>query len=728
MKISSPRTTAFISAIAGKIPAAAGTAPAVRRSLVLLLLACAASHLVAQTAPDPAGRWSGAVQVPGQALNVVVLLARGDDGALKGTIDIPQQGASGLALANVSATGEEVAFTIEGVPGNPTFKGKISVDGAALSGTFLQGGAKFPFSLARETEAERQAAATATSSALEEIRTFIPEAMKQWDVPGLSVAIVRNGEVIFSEGFGYRDMERKLPVNPQTMFAIGSSTKAFTSFIVGSLVDDGTLQWDTPVADYLPAFHLQDECATKLITPRDLLLHISGLPRHDVMWYGSSLTRDQLFERLRYLEPSAGFRSEWQYQNLMYMTAGYLAGKVAGTTWEDLVQKRIFDPLGMRRSNFSVAGMERDSNAALPYREKDEKMARLPYRSLDQIGPAGSINSTAEDMARWVKLHLGRGSYDGREVISEGTLSLLHTPQVVISGAAGSSKELLFNLYAMGWFVQSYRGHRLVHHGGNIDGFTALVSMMPDDSTGVVILTNQDGSALPMAAMLTIYDRLLGFEKVDWSGKMKGRVTGAEEMVKQNENRKDVDRIPGTVPSHRLEAYAGEYESPAYGVIRVSVERDRLKVAFNDMSSPLEHFHYDVFRAAEMPEPFAGLKLQFQANIRGTIDRLLVPLEPSASDIVFTRRAPSSMTDPAALQEYAGEYNLAGARVLVEVIGTTLALTVPGQPRYQLQPLADGEFGLKGVNGYAVRFEREKGKVVRALFLQPNGTFAATKK
>ncbi len=701
-----------------------------RTAALLLLLASTCLRLAAQDAADPSGKWTGAIQVPGQQLDVVVYLARGDADVWKGTVDIPLQGAKGLALSNVSVAGLDIACTIDGVPGNPTFKGTLSADGMTISGSFMQGGGRFPFTLAKESLAEREAEIASAAAALDDIRAFIAEAMKTWDVPGLSVAIVRGDSVIFSEGFGYRDLERKLPVDPETMFAIGSSTKAFTSFVVASLVDEEKLAWDTPIATYLPSFHLQDECASKMMTPRDLLLHVSGLPRHDLLWYGSSLTRQELFERLRYLEPSTSFRGRWQYQNLMYMTAGYLAANVAGTTWEDLVQTKIFDPLGMKRSNFSVSSMERDSNTALPYQEKNKAMVRIPYRSLDQIGPAGSINSTAEDMARWVRLHLGNGSFHGARVISQGTLAQLHAPQVVVPGAMFAAKEILFNLYGMGWFIQAYRGHRLLHHGGNIDGFTALVSMMPDDSVGLVILTNQNGSAFPTAAMFTIYDRLLGFEKVDWNARLKGMVAGAEDTAETTEDArtKDADRVPGTVPSHPVQAYAGEYEHAAYGTVGVAVDRDRLRITYNDVSAPLEHFHYDVFYAPGLPAPFSGMKVQFRSNIRGGIDELRILLEPSVSEISFAKRLPTFMSDPAVLREYAGEYTVKGIKAVVEVEGNTLLLTVPGQPQYRLVPTGEAEFSLKEVKGYVLRFEREKGKVVRVLLIQPNGTFIATKK
>lgn len=690
---------------------------------VALLFLPALLH--AQGTASPEGTWKGSIKVPGSDLGVTVYLSRDSGAGWKGTIDIPQQGAEGLSLTKISVAVPDVTFAIQDIPGDPTFKGKLSGD--TLAGSFLQGGATLTFSLRRETTADSIAAAGALAGSLKEIEEFLPIAMKDWNVPGLAIAIVKNGEVILARGFGHRDEERKLPVTPQTLFPIGSSTKAFTSFVVASLVEEGKLEWDKPVVEYLPDFRLKDPVATSKMTPRDLLLHISGLPRHDLLWYVSSLSRRELFDRLQYLEPSADFRGEWQYQNLMYMTAGYLSGQVAGTTWEELVRTRIMEPLGMKRSNFSVTLTKSDTNAALPYDEDDHGKPKLmEYHDLDQIGPAGSINSTAEDMANWVKLHLGNGTVDGRKVASADMIRMLRAPRVVVPGGS-FAKELLFNLYGMGWFVQAYRGHRLVHHGGNIDGFSALVSMMPDDSVGMVILTNQDGSSLPMIAMLTIYDRLLGLEKIEWNERLKGQKAQSEAAMEAVPKVDNATRVRGTRPSHDLKEYAGSYEHPAYGTVHITVERDRLKLAYNKLSGTMEHFHYDVFKSG-LPEPFSAIMVQFESSINGDIDRLMMRLDVEVAPSVFKKLPPQSMTDTAMLAQYTGEYSLQGTPVSIRLVGRNLMVSIPGQPAYKLLAVREDEFLLDNLDGYFLRFERKDGKVVRAHFNQPNGTYTATKK
>jgi CubicO group peptidase (beta-lactamase class C family) len=690
---------------------------------ILLLLLPAAIPLSAQSQDDPAGHWEGRIEVPGQPLDVKVDIRR-DSGTWKGTIDIPKQGVTGLELVAFMVEKEKVAFSIANIPGKPRFNGTIDAAGTTLAGTFTQSGAGFPFKLTRPSESQKAATAASTASVLDSLRTFIPAAMSDFKVPGLAIAIVRNGEVIFSEGFGYRDVEKKLPVTPNTLFAIGSSTKAFTAFVIGTLVDEGKLDWTTPVTNYLPTFKLKDECATEHITPRDLLTHVSGLPRHDMMWYNSSFTRKEIFDRLQYLEPSAEFRAQWQYQNMMYMTAGYLAGEVAGTTWEDLVRTRIFAPLGMISSNMSVTGLESAADAALGYgeKEKDGKkvVERLPYRNIDQIGPAGSINSNVVDMARWVKLQLDEGKYEGKEVIMPATLKSLHRPRVVISD--GGDKETLFMLYAMGWMVQAYRGHRLVHHGGNIDGFSALVSFMPDDETGMVILTNANASPLPNVLMNTAYDMLLDFERTDWRGKAGTQIASGDSLGTELEKMQDVARVPGTRPSHKLDDYTGEYENEGYGVVKVVEERDRLKATYNGIETELEHFHYDVFRISA-PAEFKGMKFIFRTGLGGEIESVSALLEPTVDDIVFKRRG--AALDSAGLALYAGDYILSGITATVAIRGKALTLRVPGQPVAELIPFREHEFRLKGAESYRARFTIEKGRATELTLIQPNGTFVA---
>ncbi len=698
------------------------------RGLAALALLLSPTFAGAQSVADLAGTWRGEIQIPGSPLGVVVKLSAGSDGAFAGTIDIPQQGATALPLTNMTQNGASVGFTISGIPGNPTFSGTVGDGGSAITGTFTQGGASFPFALKRGATVPAQG-----SALLDSVRGVINGAMKEWNVPGLSVAVVLDGEVILSEGFGYRDLDNKLPVTPSTLFAIGSSTKAFTSLIIGSLVDEGKLDWDKPVVAYLPDFKLKDPYATAQLRVRDLLTHVSGLPRHDLMWYGSTFTRKELFDHLQYLESSAPLRTTWQYQNLMYMTAGYLAEQVSGRTWEQLVHERIFEPLGMSSSNFSVDSLRMTPDHALPYEERQKKVVMVPYRNIDQIGPAGSINSNAIDMARWVRLHLGDGTFEGKKVVEPSALRMVHAPQVVMDGSI-EGDEKLFNLYAMGWMVHAYRGRVMLEHGGNIDGFTAMVSFMPKEKIGMAILSNLDGSVFPTLVRNTIYDILLGSERKDWSAYGKSMMLGIDSatasMKEMTGATRDIGRVSGTSPSHPLRDYAGEFESPGYGVMTVEQDGKKLKATFNGISSTLEHFHYDVFTLGGANNPLDGMKLQFATNLRGDIESLAAKLEPSVEPIVFTRRASSALSDTSYLAQFAGSYLLsgAGATATVALEGRGLTLTIPGQPVYRLVPYKELEFTIADLKGFSLKFNRQAGKIDEVAFIQPNGTFLARRK
>jgi CubicO group peptidase (beta-lactamase class C family) len=680
-----------------------------------------------QPSSSPAGRWEGVIQLPGQVLAISVELVNAG-GTWSGTIDIPAQGAHGLPLEKLAIEPPKVRFAIGGIPGAPTFDGTLVGD--SITGAFMQGGASLSFRLGRQSEAERHEVEAATTAALDSIRSFLPKALKQWNVPGLAIAIVKGGKVILSEGFGYRDVEGKLPVTPNTLFAIGSSTKAFTAYILGTLVADNKLDWDEPVITYLPEFKLKDEYATKHITARDLLTHVSGLPRHDLLWYGSSLSRRELFDRLQYLEPTADLRERWQYQNLMFMTAGYLAEQITSKSWETLVRERIFQPLGMSSSNVSIDALKQVSDRAVGYNEEKKVLKRMEYRNIDAIGPAGAINSNAVDMAHWVMLQLGSGKYGDTQLLPKEVMATLHQPQVVMPGGLSSSSgEILFNLYAMGWMEHAYRGRLLVQHGGNIDGFSAMVSFMPKEDLGMVILTNANGTPLPTVAMYTIYDRLLGYSNVDWNADALAKAEKGDSLATMIESTEteDVARVPNTRPSHRLPDYAGEFEHPAYGVVAVREVRDRLEATYNGMTAPLEHYHYDVFVTGG-ESVMKDVKLQFRTDMKGDIASVVTLLEPSVDPIEFTRRAPAALSDTTALKRYVGDYDLAGQTLRVHLVGSKLITSFAGQQDQELVPYKEGEFTLKDARGYSLRFEPKEGAVTRVVIIQPNGTFTAKKK
>lgn len=570
---------------------------------------------------------------------------------------------------------------------------------------------------------------TADVEALNGLDAFIAEVMETWNVPGLALAIVQDSAVVHAEGYGYRDVEQELPVTPQTLFAIGSITKSFTVTAMGVLADEGKLDWDEPVRTYLPDFTLYDEVATEHMTPRDLVTHRSGLPRHDLLWYGSDFSRRDLYERLRYLEPTEDFRSVWQYQNLMFMTAGYLAGHLAGMTWEDLVRQRILQPLGMAHSNFSVEDSKQADDFALPYVEIEDEVKRVPFRNIDEIGPAGSINSSVEEMIRYVMLHIYQGKHGEESLFSADVARQMQMPQMVIRGTI-QDDELGHNSYGMGLSIGSYRGRKVVQHGGGIDGFIALLSFMPRKKMGMIILTNKSGNnPVPAIVSRNVYDRLLELDPVDWAGRIQARQEQAEQGDEDTGGEASF-RVEGTTPSHALADYAGAYEHPGYGLVDVTVEDSALTIRYSSFTATLAHVHYDVFEAGEEPmNPLSEMKVTFLYNSRGEIDRVTVPFQPGVDDIVFTRRPDEAMRARSFLEPFVGAYEAMGLTVTVAFKGDdTLILTVPGQPTYELEPARGTTFDLKGLTGYSVEFKQEGDAVTQMVVYQPDGTFVATRK
>jgi hypothetical protein len=329
-------------------------------------------------------------------------------------------------------------------------------------------------------------------------------------------------------------------------------------------------------------------------------------------------------------------------------------------------------------------------------------------------------------------MNLNEGSYEGKTVISRSQLEEIHSPRVVIRGGIFAQlltfPETPYTMYGMGWFIQPYRGHRLLHHGGNIDGFSAMVSFLPDHESGLVILTNLDGNLMVDSLMFEIYDRLLGLERVDWNSRYKLRYEQFKSAAQESESKEAaILKKNGTKPTHALSDYAGTYESEGYGQLQIIVDGQKLKATYGELSSPLEHWHYDIFNAIE--DPMKGIKLTFLTNVRGDIDRVSIPMETGIPEILFTMKAPESMSQPSFLRQFTGEYDLMGLTVTVELReDRELTVTVPGQPMYVLEPYRGTEFNLKDVPGFSVRFVVENGKAKEAIFIQPGAVITAKKK
>jgi CubicO group peptidase (beta-lactamase class C family) len=471
------------------------------------------------------------------------------------------------------------------------------------------------------------AAATVDSiKALEGVDAAVGLAMRELHVPGVAVGVIVDGKVTLAKGYGVRELGRGATVTPDTIFAVGSMTKSFTAVTVAAMVDEGKLDWDQPVREYLPWFRLYDPVATELITPRDLLTHRSGLPGHNFIRFSTPLTRAELVRRLRYLEPSHTFREVYQYNNLMYMTAGFLAGEAAGKTWEDLVQERIFEPLGMSHSTVRVVDTQKRDDFAKPHLRQNGKVTSTEFYDYQRfgVGPNGAVNSTVDDLLKYLQFHLDNGKVNGRQLISTAQMRQLHRP-VTVSGDGA---------YALGWTVEHHRGHAVLQHGGAITGFTSKMVLIPETKTGVVVLNNL-GSQLPDVVAWEVADRLLGLEAADYLAEAKQRLDRNHTAAEEKRKRIEALRIPGAKPSLELAAYAGEYFHPAYGTIRVDQKDAGLIVRFAALDVNLTHYNYDTFQC---DSDYLDGMAQFHLSPQAKVSEMLLPLEPAVKPFVFLKR------------------------------------------------------------------------------------------
>jgi CubicO group peptidase (beta-lactamase class C family) len=703
------------------------------RRFVLALLFLASPLFAADS---PAGRWEGAIVLPALRLEVQVDLA-GAEQAWSGDISIPLQQARDLPLTAITVSGNEVTFRIAGVPGDPTFSGVLQ--GNELAGSFTQNGQKFPFTLQRSGAAAPAAPAVPKSATAPQpatpvaprggsapaIDSMITSALEQWDVPGIAIGVVQNGKILWAKGFGKRDVASGLPMTGDTLLPIGSITKSFTTAVLGTLVDEGKVAWDRPVRTYLPWFRGYDEMLTAELTVRDLLTHRSGLPRHDLVWYNNQdLTRRQLVERIAFLPPNKRLRETWQYNNLMFLTAGVLIEELTGKPWESAVRDRILSPLGMKRSTFSDAEAVRDGDHAQPYREKDGKVSEVAFREVGNMGPAGSISSSANEMALYALLQLSHGRADGKQLLQASTIAEIQTPQMAV-GRTSDDPDVSAPVYGMGWFVDSYRSHARVSHGGNIDGFSALLTLFPNDDLAIVALANLEGTPLPGVVTNHIADQLLRLDPRDWNADRLAKRNAARAVAKDAESKKAVVRKIGTRPTHPLADYAGEYENPGYGVLTIGLVKQQLVATYNHITTPLEHWHYDVFNAmrVESDPTFEDMKYHFRDDVSGNIAIVEAPFEPSVDPIVFRKRPDRRMSDPAYLRQFTGDYLLAPQVISVSLRGSMLVLTIAGQPPYELVPQIDGWFELASLTGFRARFSGDTLELA-----QPNGLFIAKRK
>jgi CubicO group peptidase (beta-lactamase class C family) len=454
---------------------------------------------------------------------------------------------------------------------------------------------------------------------------YIERELGTWKVPGLAIAVVKDDSVVFARGFGLREAGGAAPVDEHTLFAIGSASKAFTAAAVATLVDEGKLAWSDRAGEHLPGFELFDPYAARELNIVDLLSHRSGLPRGDLIWYASEYDRAEVVRRVRHLEPQSSFRSAFGYQNIMYIAAGELMPALAGMTWDEWVEARIFGPLGMARSSTSTTALVGEVNVATPHQEIDDEVTPIAWRNIDNAGPAGSINSSVMEMARWVRLHLNEGTYEGTEVLSPQAVRAMQTHRTILrreGGWALMTPASEFMTYGLGWFMNDYRGRMVVQHGGNIDGMHALVGMLPEEELGLVVLTNMYNN-LTYALMYRVFDLYLGGEPTDWSARLLAARDSMQARGLEAERAFEAERVDGTSPSLALEGYAGDYAHSMYGDARVALVGDGLVLHRGPaFVGDLEHWHHDTFKVVWRDASLGTAYVTFSLDRSGAVDAM----------------------------------------------------------------------------------------------------------
>jgi CubicO group peptidase (beta-lactamase class C family) len=481
--------------------------------------------------------------------------------------------------------------------------------------------------------------AVAQKNALAGLDAYTAKALKEWNVPGLAIAVVKGDSTLFMKGYGVRELGKPDPVTPNTLFSIGSNTKSFTAAAIGMLVDEGKMGWDDKVTRWLPGFQLYDPYVTREITMRDVLSHRSGLGRRgDMNWLLAGYSRAETLRRIRFLPPSQAFRTENGYQNTMFLAAGEAAAAASGMSWDDLVTQRILRPLGMTHTNTSTKAFAGESDVATPHGMRDGVLKPIPWRNIDNVGPAGSINSSVAEMTHYLRFINNGGTYEGKQLLKPATLNTIHTIHTVTAFMPDTLfPSVHFRGYGLGWGLSDYRGRKIMQHSGGIDGNLSWMLVMPEEKIGIMILTNGDNHMVGPTLLYYIMDNLLTGSSRDWNAinlkQFKAQAAAAEARAKQ----RDASRAAESQPSRPLTAYAGTFADSLWGEIKVSVEGDKLVLTGPGVAGgTMEHWQYDQFRVTWKDAQFGKEDVVFELDRDG--NPTTVRIENQQQPMIFKRK------------------------------------------------------------------------------------------
>lgn len=560
--------------------------------------------------------------------------------------------------------------------------------------------------------------------------------MKAWKTPGLAIAVVEKDKIIYSKGFGYRDLENKKKVDANTLFCIGSCTKAFTVTLLGQQQDSGRISFDDPVKKHMPTIQFYNDELTHKVTIKDMIVHRTGLPRHDVSWYYfNSASGDSLIARLPYLEPEVQLREKFIYNNFMYLLQGELIEELTGQSWRENLQEHILSPLEMNDTKTSHEDFLRVENRSLGYKSfyTGESMTETPYFNIAGMSPAGGVYSSVNNMANWLQTWIAKGVYNDKRLFSQEYYDGALTPQMA-TGWGKPDEDFSwqqFFEYSYGWMMSSIHGHYVVTHDGGIDGFGTTTAFFPHDDFGFIILAN---SHSPIRDVIgnAIISRILDIKEENIQDhKMKE----VQEWIKNN--KKDPDSEETRIgPNRPLDDFIGVFEHKGYGEIKVSVRNDSAFAQLPYGTFYLKPFKYNVmegflFKDGKVRDDFLedATKFNFQTDLNGSISQIDIPLQGGLDPIEFSRiEAPISLSKEQLLT-FVGQYNFGGkdvASVYIDDNGV-LRSYVKGQKKYKLIPVKSNRFFIESLPNYFVEFRSGEEGIDRVVFIQPDGTYTAKK-
>lgn len=565
------------------------------------------------------------------------------------------------------------------------------------------------------------------SAAMSGFDPYMAKVMQEWNAPGIGIGIVVRDSLVWAKGYGYRDYGQKIPYTPTTTQPIASNSKLFTVMAAGMLVSDGKLAWDEPIKRYVPDIRFFDDDLDRQITLRDMLSHRTGVTRHDLIWYESPFTRKELWDRMRYLEPSAPIRTTFLYNNLMYTAVGYAIEELSGKTWEQFVQERLLAPLQMTHTTLTIEDNIKSAEHAVPYSEKRDSsvLFKQPYYTAERaIAPAGAINSSVQDLSHWLIALMNGGKYRGTQVIPTAVIRESLQPALAMpnSGMEAFGWTELFNAaYGMGRWTASYRGHLIAYHGGDLPGFHSQVSTMPNDSIGVIVLVIGDhAQPLYNALSFEIYERLLGLSRTPWTDRYNAIRLKNKAAATQARATANVGRVGDTHPSHPIDDYLGEYEHPAYGVLAITRGDTGLVFDLHGIRLPLSHFHYDRFDTPD-DEQYGKWSVNFLTNPLGEVDAAEMSLDESA--VTFRRRVPAALAAESTLRQYAGSYKAPSGATVKVVYRPGVGLVLPGNPDIDLQPWRPHQFRVAKFPDLVISFDVKDGQVTAMRQRDPGGEY-----